>query len=152
MVAPTAEQICCIVGNTPLYRHFQPKLPPTVNCRNSKIAGTTLTDHPSLLKSPQVGRLPLPPRQWHIQPSLNAPPGHIPCSTPKEMLRMAHKPTFGEPAGQFWCAIVLERKGKGRGKVGRHKKRWPQDHLSYYHPDRSSGRILLFRNTICSMQ
>ncbi|MBR5184412.1 MAG: hypothetical protein IKW15_08070, partial [Bacteroidales bacterium] len=25
----------------------------------------------------------------------------------------AHKPTFGEPAGQLWCAIVLERERKG---------------------------------------
>jgi hypothetical protein len=31
---------------------------------------------------------------------------------------MAHKTAFGGPEGQFWCAIVLEREGKGRGKGG----------------------------------
>ena len=98
MVAPTVKQICCIVGNTPLYRHFQPKLPPTVNCRNvHELAG--LPSHPK--------GLPFPTRQWHTQPSPNTPPGHISCSTPKEMLRMAHKTAFGGSAGQFWCAIVL---------------------------------------------
>ena len=103
MVAPTVKQICCIVGNTPLYRHFQPKLPPTVNCRNvHKLPG---------LPSHSKG-LPFPTRQWHTQPSPNTPPGHISCSTPKEMLRMAHKTAFGGPAEQFWCAIVLEREGK----------------------------------------
>ncbi len=98
MVLPTTEQICCTVGNTPLYRHFQPKLPPTVNCRN-------VHELPGLPSHPKG--LPFPPRQWHAQPSPNTPPRHISCSTPKEMLRMAHKTAFGGPAGQLWCAIVL---------------------------------------------
>ncbi len=128
MVLPTTEQICCIVGNTPLYIHFQPKLPPTVNCRNVH----ELPGQPSYPKG-----LPFPPRQWHTQPSPNTPPRHISCSTPKEMLRMAHKTAFGGPAGQLWCAIVLESGKAERRERGKTQKRWPQDHLNYHFPDRN---------------
>jgi hypothetical protein len=65
---------------------------------------------------------------------------------------MAHKTTFGRPAGQLWCAIVLEREGKGRGKVGRHKKK-----VAKRPPFISSSRQIIGKNIpltelICSMQ
>lgn len=53
---------------------------------------------------------PFPTRQWHTQPSPNASPGHIPCSTLKEMSWMAHKTASAGPVEQLWCAIVLGKR------------------------------------------
>ena len=144
MVAPTVKQICCIVGNTPLYRHFQPKLPPTVNCRNvHEVPG--LPSHPK--------GLPFPTRQWHTQPSPNTPPGHISCSTPNEMLRMAHKTAFRGPAGHFWCAIVLEKLGRQEG--GRRKDTKKGGLKTTFHiffPTEIIGKNIPLTELICSMQ
>ena len=83
MAVPTIEQICCIVGaNTPCRHSYAGGGLPTVNCRSS---GTCQWYSPT--------------RQWHTQPSPNPSPEHIPCSTPKEMLRMAHKTAFGRLQG-----------------------------------------------------
>ena len=71
MVAPTTEQICCIEGNTPLYRHFQPKLPPTVNCRNvHELPG--LPSHPKAPSFRQDDGTPNP-LQTHLQGTFPAP-------------------------------------------------------------------------------
>ncbi len=135
MVAPTAEQICCIVGNTPLYRHFQPKLPPTVNCRNvHELPG--LPSYPKCLPSRQDNGTPIP-LQTHTQGTF-----HVPL--PKKCYGWHTKPplegprsNYGAPSSWKGRGKRGERKGKGRGKVGRHKKRWPLDHLNYHFPDRN---------------
>ena len=136
MVAPTTEQICCIVGNTPLHRHFQPKLPPTVNCRNVH----ELPGLPSYSKGPssrQDNGTPNP-LQTHLQDTF-----HVPL--PKKCYGWHTKPPLGGLRG----TSGVPSSWKGRGKVGKHKKRWPKDHLLYLYPDRNyrdeySLRIKLF--------
>ena len=123
MAVPTIEQICCIVGADTPRRHSYAGVLPMVNCRSS---GTCQWYSPT--------------RQWHTQPSPNTPPGHISCSTPKEMLRMAHKTAFGGPVGQLGCAIILRREGKGREKGEGTKKGGQKTTFSIIIPTETIGK------------
>jgi len=123
----------------PFQKAFPEGMAWTTNCKN-------VHELPGLPSHPKG--LPLPTRQWHTQSSPNTPPGHIPCSTPKEMLRMAHKTAFGGPAGQLWCAIVLEREGKSEKAQKKVASRPPS--LSFSR--QITGKKIPLTELICSMQ
>ena len=107
MAVPTIEQICCIVGADTPCRHSYAGVLPTVNCRNSQSCYGHTHGHTQVTQSTNP---PFPTRQWHTQPSPNASPGHIPCSTLKEMSWMAHKTASAGPVEQLRCAIVLGKR------------------------------------------
>ncbi len=146
MVAPTTEQICCIVGNTPLYRHFQSKLPPTVNCRNvHELPG--LPSHPKGLPSRQDNGTPNP-LQTYLQ-------GIFPAPLPKKCYGWHTRPPLEGLQGNSGVPSSWEGRGKGGKREGKSRK--AQKKVAARPPFISFSRQFIGKNIplteiICSMQ